>query len=597
MKPHVLLGLFAGLVSVGFFGCSGSSIRSFGPPAGVQPTLSPYSVTTTIPVPAGSAPLTVVLPTPPSGDVGLSGTVVFPAPAAPYPAGTVLTVTVNSGTLQSLLSSARRPVASSGRRAPMGAGQGTTVTVGGTGTKVVFSSSQPVTYTTPPTVTVTDPTNFCSGGCQIGFGPPFYWFYTGSDTTAYSTVGGTSGLPGTVAANQPVGFFIDPGKFSSFFPFFFTSSLTVGVGQSTVLSSNSVSASGSNYVEFYPVNLSPTCAIASFSDVPDQGQGQGFFGVAFDILTITGKSVGSCTVFVSDNLIFDTSVLNITVSAPPQVTAVPSALSVTLVTSPTETTMVGQSGYTGNFTLDAKSGCANFASVAIGATSIASNSAAVTVTGTAAGSCTLVIDGGSGQSVNIPVTVNPAPVVPVTVGASSLSMTLGTAPTATTTVMQSAYTGNFTLDANSGCANFANASFGTTNNGSATVTVTGTAAGSCTLVIDGGGGQSASIAITVKPAPAVTASVSSLALAGTGTANQQVFTVTQSGFSGSFTIGTSSTCTNIATGTVGATSGGSATITVVGQNSGGSCNLVLVGAGNQFVTVPITVSVTTVTGS
>ena len=93
------------------------------------------------------------------------------------------------------------------------------------------------------------------------------------------------------------------------------------------------------------------------------------------------------------------------------------------------------------------------------------------------------------------------------------------------------------------------------------------------------------VALTAVP---VTAAPTAVNLNGTGTANQGTTTISQTGFTGSFT--ESDTCANIAT--VTPTSGASPlNVTVVGTNAG-TCSATFTASAGQSVYVPITVTVT-----
>jgi virginiamycin B lyase len=167
---------------------------------------------------------------------------------------------------------------------------------------------------------------------------------------------------------------------------------------------------------------------------------------------------------------------------------------------------------------------------------------------------------------------------PFTASVSSLTFTqVGSANSQQFTVSQSNYTGSFTLSGN-------NAAVATAQISVNTVTVTPVAAGSTSLTISGGGGKSVTIPISVSNTTLgpVIASVSSLTFTQVGSAAAQQFTVSQSNYSGTYTLSGNNAA--VATATI---SGNTVTVTPVAV---GSTSVTVGGAAGQAVTVPISVS-------
>ncbi len=117
-----------------------------------------------------------------------------------------------------------------------------------------------------------------------------------------------------------------------------------------------------------------------------------------------------------------------------------------------------------------------------------------------------------------------------------------------------------------------------------TVTVTPVAQGSTSVTVAGDGGASVTVPITVSLAPGqVIASVSSLSFTQVGAANAKQLTVSQTNYTGAFTL-SSGINTAIATAQI---SGNTVTVTPV---AAGSTSVTVAGGGGQSVTVPISVS-------
>jgi hypothetical protein len=227
----------------------------------------------------------------------------------------------------------------------------------------------------------------------------------------------------------------------------------------------------------------------------------------------------------------------------------------------------------------------------------------------------LTISDASGGSVSVPVTV-PQPII-----AQPTSLTLAPSQSGSIGfVIQGLFNGESVHQsgsiASSGCNGIASATTGTFTfmsssgsgyDGSIGATVQALALGTCSLTASSSGYQSVTVPITVV-APVI-ANPKQLALPGLGSANQGTFTASQSGYTGAFTASNCLTSSNVtlATTTVAPNTpqAGTATVnvtpltTVSGvASTGGSCTVtVSPSSGVPSASVPVTISVTSVTGS
>ncbi|MBV8750464.1 MAG: hypothetical protein JO103_12220, partial [Candidatus Eremiobacteraeota bacterium] len=111
------------------------------------------------------------------------------------------------------------------------------------------------------------------------------------------------------------------------------------------------------------------------------------------------------------------------------------------------------------------------------------------------------------------------------------------------------------------------------------------------LVITGGFSQSATVPLTITVSPVVP-NPTSLSFLATGTTYNQTVTVSQGGFSGTYTaqiVDTGGTNGTIATASVSGT-----TITVT-PLAAGTANLVITGGSGRTATVPIGITVSPIT--
>ena len=481
-----LLAAFAS-AACAIAGCGGGSIattRLPSPTPSSLPTLTPYALSTTIPLPAGAVPVTIALPTPAGGGNVIAGSVTFPAPTAPYGANAAVGVSVATN------GSPAGPAASSRSRSTLDLSYSVQSTV----TSVSLWWITPVTYPTAPTITIS---NGQAGiGYYFNWGYPALWSYSGLVGT------GTSPLPfisGAAPITLPA------------LPF--------------VLSGTILQTYGAYH---YSAGSSVTVAAGSSATI-------------FINSYITGF-------FAGDGLI----------DAPPYTAA------------------------------GCGSGTTATANASFGAASTGDETIPVSITGLLPGTCTMYLLNAYNFSAPVSVTVTPA--APVSATPSSVALTTG--GTGSFSASQPGYTGSFST---SGCAGVASAAVGATStNGSATITLTALNAGTCTLTVTGGGGQSTTVSVAATtPVQPVKASVASVTVPGAGVT--ATFTASQSGYTGAFT--TSGCGSSVATASAGATANNAATITVTGGSAGGTCNLVVTGGQGQSVTIPVSVAITTVTGS
>lgn len=180
-----------------------------------------------------------------------------------------------------------------------------------------------------------------------------------------------------------------------------------------------------------------------------------------------------------------------------------------------------------------------------------------------------------------PPTTTPAPTAsPVVANPSSLAFSnTGATFSKTVSMSQAGYAGAFALSG-------INTAIATAAITGSTITVTPVAAGSTSLHVVGGGSQSVDIPITVATSGSVVASPSSLNFLNAGSAFNQTVALSQSGYSGGFTL--SGINTSIATATV---SGSTVTVTPV---SSGTTTLRATGGSGQFVDMPIGVTVSNI---
>ncbi len=175
---------------------------------------------------------------------------------------------------------------------------------------------------------------------------------------------------------------------------------------------------------------------------------------------------------------------------------------------------------------------------------------------------------------------------------SPTSLTLKPGQSSTFQITETGYAGTFTIGTcKSGSTTIATVTPSTASGPSATVTVKGVVNGTCTIAISDSYGQTASENVTVNLPPLVV-TPSSLTLNGN---TQGSFTVSETGYTGTFTIGT---CTQssqtIATASPTTANGPSANITVTPVKAG-SCTMAVSDANGQTTNETITVNASALT--
>lgn len=296
----------------------------------------------------------------------------------------------------------------------------------------------------------------------------------------------------------------------------------------------------------------PTCA----GIVTVTGGGNG----PTQVYTVTPIGSGSCSVTVQDNHGgFDTSTITVSNGT---INVTPGTLTFTSTGAPAQTVNASETNYTGPFNV---SGCGGVASATPNPGTGPLQAFQIQPIG--AGTCTLTISDNHGGSGAVGVTVFGALVLNPT----SLSFgDIGAGSAQPFAIGETAYGGVFNVDA-SACAGIATISAGPFNGPNASVTVTPQGQGSCNITVADDHGGSRQESITVGPFGAITPSTTSLTFSDVGSGVTQPFTVSESGYSGTFTIDQSA-CAGIAS--VSPASGtSSTTFTVTSVGPGGPCNL------------------------
>ncbi len=182
---------------------------------------------------------------------------------------------------------------------------------------------------------------------------------------------------------------------------------------------------------------------------------------------------------------------------------------------------------------------------------------------------------------------------PLVVAPPSLSLAPGQSKTFQIT--EGGYTGTFTVGTcKSGATTIANVTGSSAHGPTVTITVTGVASGSCTIAISDSYGQTASESVTVTGTTfsPIVLTPPSLTLNGSAAGH---FTASETGYTGSFTIGT---CTQssqtIATVSPTTASGPSASITVTPVKAG-TCTIAVSDSHGQTTSESVTVTTSTLT--
>lgn len=174
---------------------------------------------------------------------------------------------------------------------------------------------------------------------------------------------------------------------------------------------------------------------------------------------------------------------------------------------------------------------------------------------------------------------------PIVTTPSSLTLKPGDAKTFT--ISETGYTGPFTVGTcKSGSTTIATVAATGAQGPSATVTVTGVVNGTCSIAISDSYGQTASENITVN-LPALVVNPSTLTINGNTPGS---FTVSETGYTGTFSIGTcTQSSVTIATASPTTANGPSANITVTPAKAG-SCTLAVSDTNGQTTDVSVTVN-------
>ena len=313
-----------------------------------------------------------------------------------------------------------------------------------------------------------------------------------------------------------------------------------------------------------PINAASTnTAVATVS--PASGSGPG--PVTF---TLTAAGPGTATINTSDNHSGAQSV-SVTVTETPTVGALTPFTDVGA--GSTQSPTVTEGGYTGTFSVVSNT-CASIASVGpVPGTGPSTTVPVTPLTTTASGgACQFQVkdDVNGGVSATVSVTVGPFGAVAPTPNTLSFS-DIGAGAAKTFTVSESNYSGNFTLDISSCPSSVATVS-PASGTASTTFTVTPVGSGSCTIKVNDDHTQTATVSATVASFGSIVPAPTSLTF--TDIVPTQTFGVTESGYTGKFTIDQSS-CASIAS--VSPLSGDSTTTFTVTPSSssasGGTCNL------------------------
>lgn len=307
---------------------------------------------------------------------------------------------------------------------------------------------------------------------------------------------------------------------------------------------------------------STNIAVATVS--PASGSGPG--PVTF---TVTAAGPGTATINTTDNH-GGLQTVSVTVTEAPTVGTLTPFTDVGA--GNTQSPAVTETGYTGTFSVVGNT-CAALATVGPIPGTGPSTTVPVTPLATTAGggSCQFQIKDNVNGGVSAPVSVTIGPFGAVVPSPTTLTFgDVGAGAAQTFTVSESKYTGNFTLDTSSCPSSVATVSPGS-GNASTTFTVTPVGSGSCTINVNDDHTQSAGVTATVASFGPISPSPTSLTFTDIP---PQSFTVSETGYSGQFTIDQSA-CAGIATVTpLSGTSATSFTVTPSNSSaSGGTCNL------------------------
>jgi hypothetical protein len=286
-------------------------------------------------------------------------------------------------------------------------------------------------------------------------------------------------------------------------------------------------------------------------------------------ITVTANSTasgGTCSFAYKDSFGNTTAAASVTVGPFGSINLSPTSLTFTDVGSSNNQTFTAtESSYSGTLTVDA-SACNNIASVS---PSSGASGATFTVTPSGSGTCTVKVSDDHTQSANEGVTVGPFGSISPSPASFSFS-DVGAGAAQPLSVSESNYTGTFTVD-DSACSGIATVS-PSSSRGSFTVTPTGQ--GSCNLTItDDHASPAATVAVNVGPFGAPMPSAVNLNLTVGGSSSS--FTVSESGYTGNFTLTDSSCMTNGAASVSPLSGTAATTFTVTPGSSANNCKIVV----------------------
>jgi hypothetical protein len=298
--------------------------------------------------------------------------------------------------------------------------------------------------------------------------------------------------------------------------------------------------------------------------------------------SVTPVAAGNCSATFS-GANGETAPLAISVTPPPpaNVVVAPSSLTFTTIgPDGSQAVKVSQAHFDGSFS--ETNDCAGIAVVKNG--KAVGGEADSTVTALAKGTCSATYTGGGGKSAPLSITV--APIGPVDVQPSSLTfVAVGSGAAQDVAVTQSGFSGTFAeSDTCSGIATVAEQS---NAGGSASYKVTPVANGTCEATFLGGNKKTGPLPIVVDiPPPGnVIVGPNALTFTATGSGASQNVTVSQTGFTGSFTV--TGNCSGIAT--IAPASAVGKTEFKVTPDAKGDCTATFHGANHE--SAPLTISV------
>jgi hypothetical protein len=300
--------------------------------------------------------------------------------------------------------------------------------------------------------------------------------------------------------------------------------------------------------------------------------------------SVTPVAAGSCTAtFTGGNA--QTGSLSISIAPYGHVVVAPSAVTFTATGSgAAQTVDVSQSNYAGAFA--ESDTCGSIATVA--AESNEDGKASYRVTPLGRGNCTATFTGGGKASSPLSIAVAPFGNVDVTPATLTFNAT-GSGNAQHASVSQSGYTGSYTET--NDCGTTANVAVTANGSGTAAVTVTPEAAGACSATFAGGNGETGVLQIVVDLPGGVVASPAPLNFALTGSAQGTTVTVTQSGYTGSYT--ESDTCGRIAKVVQLSNAGGTAQYRVT-PSAVGTCSVLFTGGNAETFALAVSVTQTNV---